>query len=272
MTAVVLAHSHLGNKTWWDPYVKGSLIAILAIGLFVGAAYLLLYTNVGTRLGFLLTVTAFTGFMAILPIFWIANEFVTGPKGRLPSWPIKEVVSDLSESKFEPVRTIEDEGGEAESAQAGQIRANLDEQLTDAESPFKRFSEPSDFVVAKTYARGGGRKWPWFWSKNTAYGAAQVCPANEPDLLPLAAPPTPECDPNEPAEWVVVIEDLGGQRLPQFVFLGGFWILFGLSLLALHRYEREFAGTTEPEADTQNGGAGGDEPEPSAPEPEPALA
>lgn len=274
MTALtVIAQHAIETKTWWNPYLKGSLIAIFAIGLFVGGAYLLLYTNVGTRLGFLLTVTAFTGFMAILPLFWIANEFVTGPKGRLPGWPIKEVVTDLSESKFEPVRDIETTGRPAESAEAGQIRANLDEHLAaDAESPFKRFSEPTDFVVDKTFTSGGGRKWPWFWSKNTKYGAALVCPADEPDILPLAAPPPPECDPDKPAEWMVLVEDLGAQRLPQFVFLGGFWALFALSLLALHRYERDLAGPRPPDGDTGDSDGGGDAPEPSTPTPEPAMA
>jgi len=274
-TLVVLASGAIEHKTWWNPYVKGIMIAVLAVGLFVGSVYLLLYTDVGTRLGFLLTAAAFTGVMTMLPFFWIFNEFVTGPKGRLPGWPIEEIVSDLSEAKLEPVRTIEKTGTEADSAEAGQIRANLDVQLaSDPESTFKQYDAASDFVVAKTYTKGGGRKWPGFWSEKTTYGAAEVCPADEPDILPLEAPPTPECDPDKPSEWVVVVEDLGAQRLPQFFFLGGSSILFALTLLALHRCEQELAGPAEPDDDTGsgNGGRDGDDPEPSEPEPEPAMA
>lgn len=274
---LTLASELTGEKTWWNPYLKGAVITVLALGLFVGAAYLLLYTNVGSRLGFLLTAAAATGFVAVLAVFWITAQFVTGPKGDLPGWPVEEIADDLGEARTAEVRDMAAEGNIADPAEAGQIRAELEQQLTAAESPHKSFSEPAEFLTVTTYTEGGGRKWPWFWSEKTTYGVSEICPTAEPEVLPLEAPPTPECDPEAGRQFVVVVKDLGSQRLPQFFFFGFSIILFALSLYALNRYEKEVEGIPGPEGKAGpegngDGPSGDGAPEGSPAEPEPATA
>jgi hypothetical protein len=55
----------------WDPFVRGIVILALFIVLLPGSVYLLLSTNMGPRLGFLLAAAALAGMIGLLSIFWI---------------------------------------------------------------------------------------------------------------------------------------------------------------------------------------------------------
>ncbi len=247
---VTLASEGVTEKTWWNPYLKGALIAVLSIGLFVGAAYLLLYTNVGSRLGFLLTAAASFGFMTVLTMFWITGQFPNGPLGEEVGWPVENVVSDLDDSQIEEVRQLDPEADIADQDLAGQFIGSVEVELTDNDGEFDLFSAPDRFLAVRTLATGGGRKWPFFWSEHPTYAAVEVCPVAEQEVLPLEAPPTPECDPGEPTAWVVSIKDLGSRRLPAWGFFGASSLMFLVSLLALHFYERD------QQADDEAGGSG----------------
>lgn len=278
---LTLASEAVGEKTWWNPYLKGALVALLAIGLFVGAAYLLLYTNVGSRLGFLLTAAAFSGFIAVLSIFWITGQFPNGPLGPAASWPVEEVVADLDEARFPEVRAMDPEADAAGPEVAGQFRSDSEVELTDNDGRFDLFAQPADFITVQTVSTGGGRKWPFWWSEQTTFAAMEICPAAEQQVLPLEAPPTPTCAEGGGTQWVVSVKDLGGRRLPSFLFFGGASILFALSLVALSRYEREVeglgsSGGGEPgEGPGASGSGDGDAPsgdgEDAPSEPEPAT-
>src|SRR4029079_16718959 len=54
------------HPTLWSPTILGVLVVLSAIGLFCGSVYLLLSTNLGARLGFLVAAASFTGFMVLL--------------------------------------------------------------------------------------------------------------------------------------------------------------------------------------------------------------
>lgn len=236
---VTLASEAVTDKTWWNPYLKGALVAALAIGLFVGSAYLLLYTNVGSRLGLLLSAAAFFGFMTVLTVFWITGQFPNGPLGEASGWPVENVVSDLEDSQIEEVRRLDAEADVADQDLTGQFRGDAEVELTDNDGEFDLFSAPDKFLTVQTLATGGGRKWPFFWSEHPTYAAMQICPAAEQDVLPLEAPPTPECASGEAQPWVISIKDLGSRRLPAWFFFGFSLLLFLISLLALHFYERD---------------------------------
>lgn len=277
---LTLASEGVTEKTWWNPYLKGSIVALLAIGLFVGSAYLLLYTNVGSRLGFLLTAAAFFGFMTVLTMFWITGQFPNGPLGEELGWPVEEVVSDLSDSSIDDVRRLDEEADAAPEELSGQVEGDLETELTDGDGEFDLFSSPDRYLAVQAVATGGGRKWPFFWSEHPTYAAVQICPTADQEVLPLEAPPTPECDPDEPRAWAVSIKDLGSRRLPAWGFFGASFVLFLVSLLALHFYEKDQQAAEEPDDPGGSGGSGdgdgpgdGDTPDgngqstPSAPEP-----
>jgi hypothetical protein len=83
-----------GPKNLWDPTILGVLVALSAVGLFCGSVYLLLGTNLGARLGFLVAGACLTGFLVLLSSLWITTATpLNSPKGRPPGWKVKEVVA-----------------------------------------------------------------------------------------------------------------------------------------------------------------------------------
>ena len=75
----------------WDPHIRGALIVLTAFLILPGSVYLLLATNMGARLGFLLAVTGLTGWLFLMGIIW--TVYGIGLKGRAPEWVTKELVT-----------------------------------------------------------------------------------------------------------------------------------------------------------------------------------
>lgn len=78
----------------WDPQIRGLLIVVVIFVMLPGSIYLLIATNVGARMGFLLAVAGITGWTMILGITW--TFYGQGLKGRDPSWKVQEVVHSAS--------------------------------------------------------------------------------------------------------------------------------------------------------------------------------
>ncbi|MGH8978097.1 MAG: hypothetical protein ACRDV7_08495, partial [Acidimicrobiia bacterium] len=107
----VLAQHASGEKNLWDPTILGVLVALSAIGLFCGSVYLLLGTNLGSRLGFLVSGACLTGFMVLLSSMWITTATpLNSPKGRPAGWNVVEVVDDPADSSIDEVQTITEDG------------------------------------------------------------------------------------------------------------------------------------------------------------------
>ena len=68
----------------WEPELRGILIFIISVTLFCGSIYLVLATNLGARLGFLVALTGLAGWMTLLGIIWMI--YGIGLKGPDPSW------------------------------------------------------------------------------------------------------------------------------------------------------------------------------------------
>ena len=69
-----------GNLTDFSVAMRGIFIAVGSVVVFVGAVWLLLYTNVGARLGFLLTGTALFAWLTINGVLFM----VFAPRGIRP--------------------------------------------------------------------------------------------------------------------------------------------------------------------------------------------
>ena len=71
----------------WDPTILGILTVLSGVVLFMGSTYLLLSTNVGARLGFMIAFAAFTGIMTLLSTLWLTTQTpLNSPKGRVAVW------------------------------------------------------------------------------------------------------------------------------------------------------------------------------------------
>jgi len=74
----------------WDPEIRGFLAVLTGVVVLMGSVWLLLATNTGTRLGTLLALAGFFGWMTIMAaIWWI---YGIGYRGDAPTWQEVEIV------------------------------------------------------------------------------------------------------------------------------------------------------------------------------------
>lgn len=231
----------------WNPTILGVLVVLSAIGLFCGSAYLLLATNLGARLGFLVAFASLTGFMVLLTTLWWSsgNSGIDPPHGHSPNWKVVEVTANPSQSKIAAVREALTKGTAADETELANLRPAMDAALVHTApianikavpQPLARFDASLDYLTDfkgyKTSVIGGGTK-NLFWH-NARFAAVQFCPTNAD--APIGAAPT--CDPLQDSQYAILSYNFGSLREP-VVFQ--FWIpsvlLFGLSLLGLHWYE-----------------------------------
>lgn len=89
----------------WDPGFRGVLVVAVGIGVLCGSTYLLLATNTGHRLGFLLAFTGLFGWLTIMGLVW--TMYGIGYKGPTPTWKVKEVnVGDLRQAGVTVARRL----------------------------------------------------------------------------------------------------------------------------------------------------------------------
>ena len=74
----------------WDPGFRGILTVVVAVAILCGSVFLILATNNGVRLGFLLALTGFCGWMFVMGIIW--SMYGIGYKGNAPTWKVVDVV------------------------------------------------------------------------------------------------------------------------------------------------------------------------------------
>lgn len=255
--ATVLANE-LTDPNLWYPTILGVLVVVAGILLFVGSIYLILGTNMGARLAFLVTFASLMGFMVVLTSLWITTASPLNTlRGSVPKWEIKEVVTTLDESTIPEVRTIQEDGTKVPTVEAANIKAAVDEGLitkvdnavekfTPEDNEFALFSAVTDYLATSTYQIGGSN--PSFldfqFTHSPHYAVVEVCGVapntavfgTVPDTPQCAAPGTEEAKSNG---FVVLEYNLGDVRLPPIVAFFSFIILFVLSLLMLGWYEKD---------------------------------
>jgi hypothetical protein len=267
LTNVLIAQAHEGDDGLWDPKLKGYLVVITAIALFCGSVYLLLWTNMGASLGFLVAGAAVTGIVLMLSTLWITGQFPNGKLGRLPKWNVHEIIEVpvgadavqlTQESRVGLIsRVATGTVPDASQADAGQIKADLDTDIAGetADPDDKRYNSADDYKAVRTWKVGGERKMPIWWSKKGEYAAVQACAltVKPPTYDEVNNPPfVRDCDPAKPQQLIVLHHDLGAQRLPaaitmvaSVILLAGF--LYGLYIVEL-RQRQQAAAAAAPES------------------------
>src|SRR5471030_1887354 len=115
------------TKTLWDPTIIGILAPVAGVFLFCGSAYLLLSTNLGARLGFLVAAAALTGFMVLLSTLWLTTSTpLESPKGRAAAWKAVEIDNSFADAKIPEIRDISQQGSLLPPQTATTIRSFLD--------------------------------------------------------------------------------------------------------------------------------------------------
>ena len=221
--------------------LRGVFVVVFAVGLFCGSVYLLLRTNLGGSLAFLLSFSALAGFLMMLGMIWTTNLTpLNALHGPPPTWKVEQVVDNLSQADIAEVRDIEAKGLPLEQAQQGEIKASVDAALTAEEGDFTEFARSTDYVVEGAQGIGGGRS--GLFGHKAEYAIMKVRGVKPVEPLPGQAPPLPKADPTKPQKYVVRVRDLGALRLPPLLMSIAFAILFAISLVLLHRAERAKQG------------------------------
>ncbi|MFM8993474.1 MAG: hypothetical protein ACKOJG_04630, partial [Actinomycetota bacterium] len=68
----------------WEPQLRGYVVVLISIVVLIGGTYLVVGTNLGARLGFLVILGGLFGWMAAMGIIWWT--YGIGLQGRMPTW------------------------------------------------------------------------------------------------------------------------------------------------------------------------------------------
>ena len=242
-------------KDLWYPTILGILVVVAGVGLFCGSIYLLLGTNLGARLGFLVAFTGLAGFMVILSTLWVTTSSPLNTlKGRIPAWNVQQFVSKPDAIKYPQAKKLT-KNEKVDTIEAANVKAAVDARLvtiqptailkpTPEQNKFAKFDKVTDYQTVNTYEIGGSK--PEFldfqFTHKPLVAVVEVCgvqPVSTPFGVP---PPKPVCDPTSDKNgFVVLTRDLGQLRLPPILAFISSGVLFGLGLLGLHWRERDEA-------------------------------
>ncbi len=248
----------------WMPELRGILTVIIGAFVLMGSIYLILLTNMGARLAFLVTISALAGWMFLMAgVWWI---YGIGLKGPEPSWapqPGRTVLQDPQALVSAGVLNDPVVIGETYSETA----ANIQEQFV-AEGWKQLVPEAASFGQAASAAEGyliesgafaggdykvmnvfdiGGERYPRladgrvdflaFWHK-PRYIVVEVAPVVPVRVEPGRAPATPQVDEAQPRQYVYMIRDKGAKRQPAGLITIGSLIVFLITAWLLHRRDK----------------------------------
>jgi hypothetical protein len=236
----------------WEPEIRGILVVLIGVVVLMGSVYLILGTNLGARLGFMVALAGLAGWMALMGIIWMF--YGIGLKGPEPSWaavPGRTVLQDtaaLSQAgvldtavevpddiAFADEASIVADQFQAEgwiqldpaSPAAGQAGASAGEFLEETGA-----FEAGDFQVTRVFDIGGER-FPMignfdllaFWHR-PHYAVVEVAAIEQTRDEAGRAAPSSQIDESRQRQYVYMIRDLGARRQPAFVLTLGSSIIF----------------------------------------------
>jgi len=249
----------LAFELTWDPFMRGFLSVAVGVIVLMGSTYLLLGTNVGSRLGFLIAFAGFTGWMTIMGLQWWV--YGIGLVGDVPSWHPVEIITgqdeaDTTAALLPTARdlTTWEEVPEGDTRR-GEIQAAADEALTSMDSSAAPFEATSDYQALDVFERGGkeGIATRLPGPHPAHYAVVQVqrvvevvtlsdpeepCPAGAECIEFGVTPPRPSLDESAPVQTVVMERDLGNRRFPPALITIASAVLFGVTCNALHRRDK----------------------------------
>lgn len=268
-------HLHLVNilgALSWDPQIRGILIVVTVVVLLPGSIYLLLATNVGARMGFLMAIAGVTGFIMLLSITWAF--YGQGLKGRDPSWKVKEVVhssrpTDLSDGTLKTLNDFPEAWNKLPlegSKVLGDAQAAVDNFITKSgrkpkigqEGPIVKeptaeqlrwpaeFSSSEEYTVLGGYNKGGDNELftigahKFYFRHSPHYVAVALRPtiANPADAEGNVTF-TRNPDAFKPVTTVILLRDLGSVRFPQVMLAISSGLIFLVTCHALHRRDKQ---------------------------------
>jgi len=245
----------------WEPELRGIVIVAIAVGVLIGGTYLVVGTNLGARLGFLVVLAGLFGWMATMGVIWWT--YGIGLKGREPTWQPAEPVTIVREASLlqgseileQPLElsgevqgdsrkvstALQSEGWlllEESDPRRGQAVAASDEIIQQEAEELVA----GEYISLAVYDKGGDR-WPKinesldfiaFFHK-PHFSLVEVAPVVPQRTEPGRAPARPVVDETQPRRYVHMIRDLGTKRQPAIFITIGSTIIFLLLCQILHK-------------------------------------
>ena len=258
----------------WEPEIRGLLTVVIAVVILMGSIYMIMATNMGSRLAFLVTIAGLSGWLMLMgAAWWIYGIGLRGPD---PTWqpvPGAAVLQDTTALRSGGVLDVLPEiPGDATPAESASIIGSelVNEGFVALDSAQPAFGQASAeatvlledegafeagaFVITDIYDIGGNRyprleagKLPGLdndsldflaFRHEPHYVLVEAAPYVQTRTEPGRAPVTPEIDATRQRQYVYMIRDLGSRRQPSVVLtLGGGAVFFSLCYL-LHRRDR----------------------------------
>lgn len=250
----------------WDPTIRGILVVVVGVGVLCGSTYLLVATNTGSRLGFLIAAAGLSGWMMIMGIIWMI--YGIGMQGTPSHWEVHEVVesrslSDLSAAALDEAHNLKTWTAlPAGNTKRGEAETTATEALIAADGPLKRFEKATELLVLSAYDKGGKNPKSFINRIDMVplphpphYAIVQVqrvipvvtlkdgesCQPGTKCINFGDVPPKPEVDSSAPIISVVMERDLGSKRLPPAVIAFTSMVIFAVTCNAMHRRDKVLA-------------------------------
>jgi hypothetical protein len=268
----------------WEPEIRGLLSVLIGFVVLCGSVFLILSTNMGVRLGFIVALAGLAGWMALMgAIWWIYGIGLRGPE---PAWvevPGRTVIQDDSAlaqaGVLDAPVSIPEDATPAEAAEIVQEQL-IEEgwsQIAESEPAFGQAASaagvfleetdtfgPGEFQVTAVFETGGER-YPKindsldqlaFWH-TPHYALVEVAALEPLRDEPGRAPTAPVIDESQPRQYVNMVRDLGARRQPAAAITIGSSIVFLALCWMLHRRDKIVKANLEAKAIA----AGGPDPE-----------
>lgn len=250
----------------WEPELRGLLTVIIGFVALGGSTYLLLGTNLGVRLGFLVAAAGLFGWMASMGAIWWA--YGIGLQGSLPTWQPAEPFTIVREAEqlsgaeiIEAPVAISESATEPEIAAAAQtalVSEGWQKLAEDDRSRGQAIAAADEIVQieAEIYAAGeyqavavyqrGGERYPkigdsvdfFAFLHKPKYALVEIAPVVQQRAEPGRAPARPVIDETQPHQYVMMIRDLGSKRQPAAFITIGSTLIFGIFCWLLHRRDK----------------------------------
>ncbi len=251
----------------WEPELRGLLTVIMGVVVLMGSIYMILATNMGARLSFLVTLTALMGWMMLMGLSWWV--YGIGLKGPEPSWasiPGQTIIQDVPALRSAgALQSLPDGYEDADPSEVhklveeeffneGYIKIETDNPAYgQAQAAASEYLEEDGALTAGQYEVTevfdiGGERYPLIANNESLdffaffhkahYTVVEVSPLIPVRTEPGRAPAAPQIDEDAQKQYVYMVRDLGAKRQPAVVLtLGGGAIFLALCYL-LHRRER----------------------------------
>ncbi len=252
----------------WEPEIRGVVVLVVAFTVFFGSLYLIISTNIGARLGFLVALAGLFGWLVTMGAIWWA--YGIGLKGREASWKPAEPITIVRDTKYLPdagvLDTIKVDSTASYQEQADATATALENadwnKLPESDSGRGQAIASADDIIEHkaeelkagqyqaiaVYTRGGER----FPKINDSldfvaflhkphYAIVEIAMVKPQLSEPGRAPAVPVIDSGQPHRYVIMLRDLGSRRQPAMFITLGSGMIFGILCWLLHRRDQILA-------------------------------